>query len=82
MEELLNIQFLPNIKKQIHEVLESGGHVFTPETRDVLSHVASKYLVERCRLFCVVVNVLGNFAGYQVGSLQGFNQVPSIFNNK
>ena len=52
---------IPDVKQEIHKVLEGGGHVLTAETRNILSHVSSKNLIERRRLLAIVVNVLRNF---------------------
>ena len=67
---------IPDVKQEIHKVLEGGGHVLAAETSHVLSHVSSENLVKRRRLLAVVVDVLRNFLGYEIGLLQGLDQVP------
>ena len=53
----VNVVCLSDVDLQVHEMLEGGGHMFTPQTRNILPHVASKYLVERSCLLCVVVYI-------------------------
>ena len=66
----------PDVQEEIHEMLEGGGDVFTAETHHVLSHVTSEHLIERSRLLRLVVDVLWDFSGDEVGPLQGLDKVP------
>ena len=53
---IVNVVCLSDVDLQVHEMLEGGGHMFTPQTRHILPQVASKYLFERSCLLCEVVN--------------------------
>ena len=59
-------------------MLEGGGDMFTSETDDVLPHVATEDLVQRSSLLGLVVQVLRDFPGDEVGLLHGVDQIPEL----
>jgi hypothetical protein len=77
LQRLLNCGHLPDVKQEVHEMLERGGDVLAAHAGHVLPHVAAKDLVERGRLFAGVVQGLeGSTLCDQIGPLERFNQVP------
>ena len=51
LKSFFDIRCLSDVNKNVHKMLESCGYIFASKTCDILTHVAAKYLVERCRFF-------------------------------